>query len=307
MACNCGGSTTSNSGSTVTLNPAPIPGGPTAPDGTPIGQDISKGGTVPAYGTAGGSGRAGPTGGYVGSVTQHATGLGVTIPPANSAVNPAVSGLSQKYESNNNYGAVSNNPNDPGGPSYGAYQIATKPGSMNNFLNQLQTTDPASYQALQAAGGNTAAMAGDPAFAQAWQDQAANNPQFAADQNGFIQSAYYDPASSKILANTGLDISQQSLGVQQAIYSYAVQSGPTGAANGVTAALQGLDTSQMSQQDIINAIYDQRATNMANTSSLNTSIINNRLAPERQDALAASSTTTVVASGPAVNNTQTGI
>ena len=305
MVCNCGGSSSSAAGTAAQLSPAPDAASGKTPDGTPVGQDPSKGGTLPAYGTPGGAGTAGANGGYVASTTQHATGLGHTFPPPNGSVDPSVAGLSRKYESNGDYGAFANNPGDKGGPSYGAYQIATAPGSMNNFLNQLQSTDPAAYQALQNAGGAQAAATGDPTFVAAWKDQAANNPQFAADQDGFIQSAYYDPVAAKVQTNLGIDLNSRGLGVQQAMYSWSVQAGAGGASKGLSTALQGRDVSSMSDNDIVNAIYDQRTASVQGSTYSNS--ITNRLSNERQDALTSNRTIPSTVNTPILTNSQIGV
>src|SRR5690242_4769601 len=106
MACNCGGgSSSSAAGSAAELAPAPDTAKGKAPDGTPIGQDRSRGGTVAAYGSPGGAGVAGAGGGYVAAGSQHATGLGASLAAPNRNVDPSVAGLSKKYESNGDYGA----------------------------------------------------------------------------------------------------------------------------------------------------------------------------------------------------------
>jgi hypothetical protein len=311
MSCNCGGASSSDgSSSSLQLNPPPDASKGKAPDGTPIGQDASKGGTVPAYGTPGGAGTASSSsgGGYTGATTEHATGANANVAAPNGSVDPSISALSKKYESRGDYGIVSTDPKDPGGPSYGAYQIATAPGSMNNFLNQLQKTDPDAYKALQDAGGDTAARAGDPTFINAWKDQAANNPNFAADQDKFIQSSYYDPAAAKVLASTGVDVNTLPLGVQQSLYSYAVQS-PVGAVNAYKQALQGQDPSNVSANDVTNTIYDQRVADVQNgglSADRKASVIA-RLGNERQDALAANSTTPTKLAAASTANVQTGV
>jgi hypothetical protein len=42
---------------------------------------------------------------------------------------------------------------DPGGFSYGSYQIETQKGTMRDFMNYLKGSDPTSYATLQSAGG----------------------------------------------------------------------------------------------------------------------------------------------------------
>jgi hypothetical protein len=176
---------------------------------------------------------------------------------------------------------------------------------MNNFLNQLQKTDPAAYANLVNAGGAQAAATGDPTFVAAWKNEAANNPQFAQDQDDFIQATHYDPAVAKLLATTGVDINAQPLGVQQAFYSWAVHAGPAGAANGMAAALQGKNISSMSGSDFVNTIYDARTASIqGNTYAAS---ITNRFVNERQDALASNLRAPATRDVATITNTQTGV
>jgi hypothetical protein len=176
---------------------------------------------------------------------------------------------------------------------------------MNNFLNQLQKTDPAAYANLMNAGGAQAAAAGDPTFVAAWKNEAATNPQFAADQDGFIQATHYDPAVAKVLSATGVDINAQPLGVQQAFYSWAVHAGPTGAANGMIAAIQGKNASAMSGNDFVNTIYDARTANIQG--NVYASSITNRFVNERQDALASNLKLAPTKNVATIVNGQTGV
>src|SRR5664279_4413080 len=304
MACNCSSTVIP----TVTPVPDPDPSAPKAPDGTVIGKDISKGGTIAAYGSPGGSGVSGSGGGYTANGTQHSTGTNYT-PSAPRSVPPGLGGLSAQYESGGKGpGAVGQDSN--GGFSYGTYQIATNTGTMNNYMSYLQQNNPTAYQTLQAAGGATAARAGDPAFIQAWQTMAQNDPAFAASQTSFIQSTHYDPAVANIQAATGIDISQRSLGVQNAVWSAAVQMGPN--SQMFTQAFAGKNTSNMSDADIVNALYDARGSTTSNGSlqyfqssspGVQASVAN-RFVSERQGALSQIGSSQQVATK--VVNAQTG-
>ena len=261
--------------------------------GIPLGKDGSHGGTVPYYGSPGGAGPAGGSkssgGPYTANGTQHATGTNANIKAPNTNVAKGLGGLSAKYESNGDPGSIGHD--STGGYSYGEYQIATKTGTMNNFLTNLQTTDPAAAARLQAAGGVDGATSGSSDFQTAWKNEASTNPQFAQDQQSFIQSTHYDVAVANIQNQTGLDINSRSLAVQDAVWSTAVQNGPN---SGVfTQAFAGQNVNQMSDADIINSIYNERgATNSDgslkyfSSSSQNVqNSVSNRFTNERQTAL----------------------
>ena len=282
--------TVSSNGPASQLSPAPDPTASTAPDGTPLGKDISNGGKTPAYGSPGGGGTAGSGGGYTANGSQHATGGNYVPGTPNKNVPAGLGGLSQQYESGGK-GAGAIGQDSTGGYSYGTYQIATNTGTMNNYMSYLQQNNPDEYAKLQAAGGANAARAGDPNFQNTWKDMAANDPAFAQSQHDFIQSSHYDPAAANIKAQTGLDVSTKSLGVQNAIWSTAVQNGPNSAV--FTNAFAGKDVSKMSDTDIVNAIYDERGKTNGNgglayfsssTPAVQQSVAN-RFVSERQGAL----------------------
>ena len=78
-----------------------------------------------------------------------------------------LSGLS---ESGNDPAAIGKD--NAGGPSYGAYPIATYTGTMNKYLNFIKNNPQYKkfYDALERAGGNKAATLQDPIFINEWKD-----------------------------------------------------------------------------------------------------------------------------------------
>lgn len=267
----------------------------TTPDGTPIGQDGSKGGTIPYYASPGGGGgqatltndrNGGP---YTASASEHATGKNYNPKPANKNVSKELGGLSEKYESNGDPGAIGYD--RKGGYSYGSYQIASNTGTMKNFLSYEKENNPSAYAKLMAAGGVNGAQTGSSSFQSAWKDLASNDSNFSSDQKSFIQSNNYDVAVSNIKNSTGLDINSRSLAVQDAVWSTSVQNGPNSSV--FKNAFAGKDVSKMSDSDVINAIYDERGSYNANGSlkyfsgsspAIQNSVAN-RLASEKSDAL----------------------
>ena len=285
--CKGKGGSANNDTSTGTLSQI---GSDETPDGTKIGKDGSEGGTKPFYSSAGGARMAGnPAGTTVGPLTEHATGAGYKAPKMGN-VSPTLGSLSEKYESNGNPGAIGYD--SVGGWSYGKYQIATKPGAMVNFLAYEKVNNPSAYSALEAAGGERGALSGSDSFKSTWKQLASNNSQFANDQKGFIQSTSYDVAASKIKNVSGLDINKGSLAVQNAVWSTAVQNGPNSKV--FTNAFANKNTSNMSDADIINAIYDERGRTtpsgtlvyFSSSSPAVQKSVANRYKSERQSALA---------------------
>lgn len=263
-------------------------------DGIPVGQDGSLGGTQAYYGSPGGGGTVGGTassgGSYANAGSQYATGLSYTPKAANSNVASGLGSVSAKYESNGDPGSIGYD--GTGGYSYGEYQISTKTGTMNNYLNSLQTSDPDAYAKLEAAGGAEGAAEGTPEFQAAWKDCAANDPNFAQSQHDFIQSTHYDVAAANIQNSTGLDINTRSKAVQDAVWSTAVQNGPNSSV--FTNAFAGKNVNNMSDAQIVNSLYDERSATTSSGSlkyfsSSSQSVqnsVSNRLVNERQDVLA---------------------
>lgn len=261
MGCCKSGGTPSGGSGTNSL--AEDPNTPTDPGGTPLGQDGSKGGTVPYYGSAGGAGPSTMQNGglYVGVATEHALGKNKTFSKVDpSTINPERGGVAEHFESGRNPAAIGYD--TTGGTSYGKYQIATKTGTMNEFLKYEKVNNPDAYNNLMAAGGDSYAGQNSQAFKDAWVAQVKNDPSFSNDQDGFMQVSSYDPVRNTILKNTGIDVNQRSLAVQQTVWASACMNGPNSSV--FTKAFAGKDTSNMSDQDIINALDDERSKTDAN-------------------------------------------
>ena len=162
--------------------------------------------------------------------------------------------LSARFESNGKAGSIGHD--STGGFSYGAYQIATKTGTMARFLDFLrqQFTDMA--QPLTAAGGAVAAEAGSNTFTTAWR-KLAEDPRFLDAQHRFIEVTHYLPFAAKLLRDQGIDVAVRSAALRDVVWSVAVQHG---ASNEVFAnALIGMATAEMSDLQIIDAVYAERS------------------------------------------------
>ena len=199
--------------------------------------------------------------------------------------------LSQKYESNGKAGIRGLEKFSYGNRySWGFHQISsdrrknnngTSP--MDNFFTFMQnnpdyngTNNPNQnfFGDLTAAGGASAAQLDtNNTFSPKWK-QLGENPAFQQAQKDFIRRSHYDVAVDEIKDLTGMNICDGSFsnGVQEAVFSTAVQHGPgsvkynNGATGIFNKALKRTgkwdETAKKysgTQQELIDAIYDERS------------------------------------------------
>ena len=126
--------------------------------------------------------------------------------------------LSAKFETGGRGpGTVSTGSGDPGGVSYGSYQMATKTGTVKNFVSQADFPWRNDFQNLQP---------GTPAFTAKWKEIAKNDSaKFQEVQHQFIKRTHYDVLVAKVLGEDSLDINTRSHAVQDVCWSTAVQHG----------------------------------------------------------------------------------
>ena len=161
-----------------------------------------------------------------------------------------------------------------GGHSYGTYQIMSKRGanggasSMDAFLSYINNDSGKDDrytkfgQILNNAGGGDAATSGNTNFQNEWKRLANNEPDFVQAQHDFIQQTHHNPVVRKFKEATGIDVCDGSWsnGVQDAVWSTAVQHGSGGANTIVQRALArtGKTASNVTDQELISAIYAER-------------------------------------------------
>ncbi|MDT8716128.1 hypothetical protein IAI10_05630 [Clostridium sp. 19966] len=201
--------------------------------------------------------------------------------------------LSAKYESNGDPGAISNNPGDIGGKSYGAWQFASKMGSVDSFLSWLKNVNYNYYQQLIAAKTADGDTFGNN-FDNAWKSIAkADREVFLQLQHDYTKAAYYDSEVSLIKSTFNIDISAQSFALQNVIWSTAVQHGVYGARNILRAvdsrtSLSYYLNTKNDDETIINSIYDERSNvdkYFAGNSDSVKAAVKQRFADERSDAI----------------------
>lgn len=175
-----------------------------------------------------------------------------------------------KYESGNlGPGAVSSGRGDPGGKSYGLYQLASRTGSLRAYIkSSLFKADLQKHRPTSSA------------FDRKWKFIAQRSPtMFALDQHAFIKRTHYDKvrryADAIRIPNTRA--------INEAIFSISVQHG------GAKIILRRAGIKPiMGERTVVNRLYDARIGYVRGLSSLSASIrraILNRYKRERSDVL----------------------
>lgn len=218
-----------------------------------------------------------------------------TPPPTHSAAGAlgqaladTLGELSAKYETGGRGpGVVSTGSGDPGGVSYGSYQMATKMGTVARFVGQAGFQWAKDFQGL---------APGTAPFTTCWKRIAANETTaFQNAQHAFIKKSHYDLLAAKILADDGLDVNTRSRALQDVVWSTAVQHG--GGSSMVHKALANVKakpTDPDFDKQLISAIYAERGRkkadgNLAYFSKSSPSVqagVSKRFKNEEQDALA---------------------
>jgi len=199
--------------------------------------------------------------------------------------------LSERFESGGRGpGTVSGGQGDPGGVSYGTYQLSSRTGTAARFMQ-------AEGAAWARAFGR--AVPGSATFSRVWREVAAREPEaFGAAQHAFIERTHYRPAVSKVLEETGLDLDSRHQALRDATWSVSVQHG--GAARILTCAVKEIDTRAARENDaeydrlLLESIYAHRSSyvlrvaDRASAASARTlrSIVGKRYPAELEAALA---------------------
>ena len=196
--------------------------------------------------------------------------------------------LSAKYETGGRGpGTVSSGAGDPGGVSYGSYQMATKTGTAKRFVTQSSFPWLQDFQNL---------TPGTPDFSACWKKIATNQTDaFQKCQHEFIKKTHYDLLVAKILNEDSVDINTRSNALQNAVWSTAVQHGPgTPIVHRACATLSSNKNDPKYDEQLIRAIYAERGRrkpdgNLAYFGKSSPSVqtgVANRFKNELQDALA---------------------
>lgn len=199
---------------------------------------------------------------------------------------PSIGTLAAKFESGKD-GIAAIGYDKHGGTSYGKYQIASRVGSMDNFLNFLDTAAPDIAKNLRASGpANTGSRNG--AMPTAWREIATAQPdRFEALQEKFIYDSHYKPALEAVTKSTSLQEGKISSAMQEVLWSTAVQHGPTGAARIFGRAAEQTGKAQGAAYDkkLINEVYEIRAEQFGSSTASVQDSVRNRLEQEKKLAM----------------------
>ena len=158
--------------------------------------------------------------------------------------------LSEKYESGGRGpGTVSTGVGDPGGVSYGTYQLASKVGRADAFAAKYY---PDEFKDLKG---------GTPEFTAKWKALAAADPKaLHAKEHEYIRVSHYEPQCAKLLKDVNLDVTKRSAALRDVVWSTAVHHGPK--TDVVTVALKPLlaagKIDDATDEAIIEAVYAER-------------------------------------------------
>lgn len=169
-------------------------------------------------------------------------GLEHRAPP----VEARLGGLSERFESGGRGpGTVSSGAADPGGVSYGIYQLASRTGTAARFV--ASEGKPWARE--------LAATPGSSGFTAAWRRIAEREAdRFAEAQHAFIKRTHYDPAVKGVREKTGVNLDGFPAAVRDVVWSVSVQHG--GAVKILTAAIASAGAGN--PRALIEAIYAER-------------------------------------------------
>jgi len=169
--------------------------------------------------------------------------------------------LSYIYESGGDSAAIGYDAK--GGTSYGLYQIASKSGTMSQFLLYLAAKAPDLYAQLVVAGpDNTGGKFGGKP--DAWKQIAAEQGRrFAELQHDFIRDSHYAPAARSISITCGMVVSEKPLAIREVLWSTSVHHGPQRATQIFVTATGNLKAkdknAQIVDRSMIEEIYRLRS------------------------------------------------
>ncbi|MDR3044068.1 MAG: hypothetical protein LBU75_07375 [Desulfovibrio sp.] len=208
------------------------------------------GGDAPTAAVAGGPGRGGAQGG-AGKAARRDRGEKADKAGRRDAAGAAagdIGGLSAQFESGED-GIAAVGYDRHGGTSYGKYQISSRAGTMDRFLDFARQAAPDIASRLEAAGpANTGGKTGE--MPRVWREIAEEDPaRFEALQERFIHESHYAPALQAVSRAAGLNKGALSPALREVLWSTAVQHGPAGATRIFARALDNMAEQQAAPQE----------------------------------------------------------
>jgi hypothetical protein len=145
-------------------------------------------------------------------------------------------------------GTISGDNGDPGGKSYGTFQISSNHGYLENFLKNEGKIYQSLFEGVELL---------SPEFDSIWRLIAiTDREEFEQLQKDFIARTHYQVFARRLKKQLGMDVSKYSPVVKEVIWSTVVQHGPYN--NVLNFALAGLDLEVISEKTIIELIYKER-------------------------------------------------
>lgn len=202
--------------------------------------------------------------------------------------------LAAKFESGDD-GIAAIGYDRKGGTSYGKYQIASRTGTMSNFISYLRSEAPDLAARLASAGpANTGGRSGK--MPAEWRRIAAEDPdRFEKLQGEFIRTSHFEPAMQAIAAVTGVHFEKLPAALQEVLFSTAVQHGPAGATRIFSQAMRRVDADKLQAaaspsgrkagQQLITQVYSLRAGQFSSSTAQVQAAVRNRLKQEMREAI----------------------
>lgn len=159
---------------------------------------------------------------------------------------------SERHEtSGRGIGTISGGGGDYGGKSYGAYQLSTNTGTLQEYLEQSSLRHHFSGLAP-----------GTAAFDAKWRELARDQSEaFRQDQHAFIGRTHYEPQLARLDAR-GIHLRDRGIAVQDALWSTSVQFRnltTTIVSKGIEEKHgEGIDPADLTDRQIIDAIQDYK-------------------------------------------------
>jgi hypothetical protein len=158
--------------------------------------------------------------------------------------------LSAKYEAGGRKSAtVSSGKGDPGGVSYGSYQLSSKVGTAQRFVDRYY---PEWFQGTKP---------GSDEFSALWKKLAAEREaELAAYEHLFIADTHYQPFADAVHKQLGLDLEKRSLALRDVAWSTAVQHGAGNKifSRSLDQTAQENRLEKMTDREIIQLVYAER-------------------------------------------------
>mgnify|MGYP002777941997 CR=1 FL=1 len=148
---------------------------------------------------------------------------------------------------------VSTGVGDHGGVSYGAYQLSSRQGTLDEYLSGSKFRHE--FEGLER---------NSQEFIAKWKDVASREPDFATEQHQFIKRTHYQPVVSDLAAQ-GIDLTDRGRAVHDALWSTSVQMRSLGttvfrrALEPAIASAGSLEA--LSDRQIIEAVQDYKIDN----------------------------------------------